>query len=371
MNEELEYDAILIDTSIFDGSGLRLEKGLLAKLAQFKRSPVDLLMPDVICNEVKAHLEKKIKESRSSLEKAINDAEDHLFFDESALNQAKSIVFSSDEIEHLAKTRLDGFLINTGALVIECGDYLHVSNLLNQYFSNTPPFAESGKKKNEFPDAIALMAIEQWAEKSGKMVLAISQDEGWTEYCQLSKHIHCINKLADGLAIFNKATAPFAFLTSLEMALDNGTGKSFIDGIEARLTTILDGFTPDQDAESSFSWEPEGSSGLFKEFNLISHEFRIIEHEENFIVLEAEALIKVEVEGEFSISVYDSFDKEYVILDHVSKSVEEQFESEILITVEGDLSGPLENLEISDVEIVNPIHTINFGYLEPDFGEYE
>lgn len=32
LNEELEYDALLVDTSIFDGNGLRLEKGLLGKL---------------------------------------------------------------------------------------------------------------------------------------------------------------------------------------------------------------------------------------------------------------------------------------------------------------------------------------------------
>lgn len=44
----LEYDAILVDTSIFDGSGLRLESGLLGKLKQFAESPVKLLMPDVI-----------------------------------------------------------------------------------------------------------------------------------------------------------------------------------------------------------------------------------------------------------------------------------------------------------------------------------
>ena len=48
MSEEQEYEALLIDTSIFDGNGLRLEKGLLGKLNQFKRSPVVFLLPDVI-----------------------------------------------------------------------------------------------------------------------------------------------------------------------------------------------------------------------------------------------------------------------------------------------------------------------------------
>ncbi len=80
MSEEAkEYDALLIDTSIYDANGLRLEKGLLGKLHLFEKSPIELLMPDVIKNEVQSHLEKMIKVSRSALEKSLNDAGDHLF----------------------------------------------------------------------------------------------------------------------------------------------------------------------------------------------------------------------------------------------------------------------------------------------------
>lgn len=371
MNEELEYDALLIDTSIFDGNGLRLEKGLLGKLSQFQKSPVDFLMPDVICNEVKAHLEKKIKESRSALEKSINDAGDHLFLDGSSLNDAKCLLLGSTEIEGLANTRLDNFLINTGALVIECGEHLNISDLLKQYFENKPPFAESGKKKNEFPDAIILMAVEEWAEKNNKSILAIAEDKDWSRYCESSRRICCIGDLSDGLAIFNKATAPYAFLSNLEAALDNETGRPFIDGIEEHLTSLLDGFTPDQDAESAFFWEPEGCDGWFKRFYFTSHEFRIIEHDENFIVLEGHAAITVEAEGVFSLSVHDSIDGDYVRLDTVTTTAEEEFETSILITVTGNFNGLIEELVIEEVEIVQPIKCIHFGTLEPYFGDYD
>lgn len=73
------YNAILIDTSIFDGNGLRLETGLLGKLRQFKETKIDLLLPNVIKNEIQSHLEKKIRDSSLSLEKAINHAGDYLF----------------------------------------------------------------------------------------------------------------------------------------------------------------------------------------------------------------------------------------------------------------------------------------------------
>ena len=367
MNEEVEYGALLIDTSIFDGNGLRLEKGLLGKLTQFKRSPVAFLMPDVIYGEVKTHLEQKIRASRSSLEKSINEAGDHLFFDGSTLNDAKALLLDSTEIEGLAESRLETFLERTGALRVECAEHLSISSLLKQYFSNQAPFSESGRKKNEFPDAITLMAIEKWAEVNKKSVLAIAQDPDWSRYCEESKRLVCISELSDGLALFNKANAPYAFLSRLEAELESGISQQFLDGVSSRLNYILDGFTPDQYAESYLHWEPEGSNGWFDSFYFTSNEFRIIESDEEYIVLEAMAAITVEAEGEFSLSVHDSMDDDYVHISSAVATAKEEFESAILITIIGNLEGPINELDIEDVEIVTPIKRINFGTLEPDF----
>ncbi|UYW75313.1 PIN domain-containing protein [Pseudocitrobacter faecalis] len=74
-----KFTAIVLDTSIYDQYGLKLEKGLLGKLSQFSRTSTTFLIPDVIYNEVKKHLERKINTSRGSLEKAFEEAGDHLF----------------------------------------------------------------------------------------------------------------------------------------------------------------------------------------------------------------------------------------------------------------------------------------------------
>lgn len=96
-----KYTAILLDTSIFDQYGLRMEKGLLGKLSQFSRTEAQFIFPDVIRNEVIKHLENKIKSSRASLEKALDEAGDHLFFEGSELNTAKKTLLEGKEIEGL------------------------------------------------------------------------------------------------------------------------------------------------------------------------------------------------------------------------------------------------------------------------------
>ncbi|MBX9346394.1 hypothetical protein K5M36_04765, partial [Chromobacterium vaccinii] len=76
-------------------------------------------------------------------------------------------------------------------------------------------------------------------------------------------------------------------------------------------------------------------------------------------------------EGDFSLSVYDSVDRDYVCMGSVTATAEEEFDSEILITIAGDLNATLENLTVVDVEIVNPISSINFGTIELDLGPDE
>lgn len=369
-DEDKEYGAILVDTCIFDKHGLRLEKGLLGKLNQFKDSEIHYLLPDVIKGEVKNHLESKVKSSRASLEKALNDAGDYLFFDGSELNDAKSVLIDSNEIEKVADNRVDKFILNTGALVLDCGKYVSVSELLQQYFQNKAPFAETGKKKNEFPDAIVLLATEAWAKENDIQVLAVGRNGDWEKYCGMSDNIDYIEDFADALSKFNKETAHFAFLSLLISQLEQEEidAVDFVERIYSNLEMYFEGFTPDQEADSSHYWEADGCHGWLSDFKLANYDFKIVDHAEDYVVLEMNAIISVEVEGEFSLSHYDSIDRDYVGIGGVTTTTEVQFNSEILVTVCGDLTGDLSNVEIEEVEVVKPITTVDFGTLEPDYG---
>lgn len=371
IDQDKDYGALLVDTSIFDANGLRLEKGLLGKLSQFKRSPTEYLFPDVVKNEVKNHLEDRIRKSRAALEKALNDAGDHLFFEGSELNDAKHRLIEGKEIEGLSESRISQFIDITGALVLETGNFVSVKDVLDQYFSVSPPFAESGKKKNEFPDAIVLLAVEAWANEQDVNVLAVAKDGDWERYCERSARIDFGNDFSKALSHFNQVNAPYALVAALEAAVQAGSADEFKQEISGHLESYFDGFTPDQDAESQFYWEPEGSHGWFKEFEFSSEEFRVVDRDEEWVVLETYVSIKVGAEGEFSLSVYDSIDKDHVPLDSVTVEAEEEFETPILITLYGNLDGPIGELEIEEVEVVEPIGTIHFGTLEPDFGDYE
>jgi hypothetical protein len=59
-----------------------------------------------------------------------------------------------------------------------------MDTVVDMYFKLKAPFEE--KKRAEFPDAIALVSLERWAELNKLKILVVSYDSGWEEYCASS-----------------------------------------------------------------------------------------------------------------------------------------------------------------------------------------
>lgn len=365
-----DHDAILIDTSIFESHGLRLDSGILGTLKQFKGSPVPILIPDVIKSELLSHLEKKIRTSQSALSKAVNDAATYVFASDEELEDLNEIVRKFADPRVLAEARLSQFVADVGATEILCDDFISINDVLKRYFDNEPPFSESGKKKNEFPDAIVLLAVEAWADANDAKVLAVSADNDWKLFCEQSNRIDCEEKLASGLDKFNHTTSAISFVDKLEALFKDGREAEFVEKVAEVLKADLDGFTPNQYAESQFYWEPEGAHGWFENIDFLDEKFRIVEVTHDWIVIEAVAEITVGAEGEFSLSVLDSVDKDYVSLDSVTAEASETFVSSILITI-SDYLEDVANMIVDEVEILDPIKTIDFGTLELSDSFYE
>lgn len=362
----LEFDAILIDTSIYERNGLKLDKGLLKALYQFKRSPIDLLLPDVIYNELKDHLKKKLNEI-NVLGKVVHDFREYNLVEPDVLT-VLDILKNNINIDSIVENKLNEFIENTGALEIVCGEFADITKILEDYFSATPPFGKEVKKKNEFPDAITLNAIEEWAKQNNKKVLAIACDNDWKSYCEKSENIEYNDDLATVLAYLNTVNAPYVVLNQIENLIQHEDQK-FYTSIANLLKIELNGFTPDQTAESYLYWEPEGACVWFERFEFIEDESRIIEADSHQIVVEVNLRIFIGAEGEFSLSAYDSIDGDYVGITGVVQSIETEFESTVLLSFEGEVTTEqtLDNLELVEVEILNKPLVIDFGTLEPSF----
>ncbi|MBU2875138.1 PIN domain-containing protein [Marinobacter salexigens] len=374
---ELDFGAITIDNATFKGEGYRFYEGLLAQMRQFKESPVQVLQTDIVHNEAIKHIGQDVSRTRSSVEQALRSANKQLKIKSAAIDNARELLSVEGSEAEIAEARLEKYYEYIGADKIDSGEYADLPKLMEMYFATEAPFETGKDKKNEFPDAIALLALEGWAEENDVNIIAVSQDKGWKNYAEESARITLVSSLAEALEKFqphNKVASIIAHIRE-DSLLDED--NHVLDEIEQAIINSIDGYDVWVEASSYMHFEWEDTSA-----NYISHEFdnddkglvkvRVVSINDEAIVLKVGATVEVEVEASFDFSVRDSIDKDYVGMGGNVCTTTESYHTDILLTLTGDFSQDFDDIEVTEIEVLETIGHADFGEVEPDWrNEYE
>lgn len=365
-----EYAAFSIDTSIFERFGCKIESGLFERLSQFKDSKIKIIVTDLVHQELKKHLAITIKEAIGKLQTGINKGTSHLLLIKDDLNTIKNTIQSFDSVDQIAENRIKEFYEKIGAEMIRSSDYLDISSLLDLYFSAKPPFAQSGNKKAEFPDAIALMTIEGWAQKNDKKVIVVSTDNGWRDYCKDNDRLLCVDDLRNVITRFQ----PEADVANFRKFIKNigiDAFSAFLDN-ELVETIITNRDDSDVDIEANSYHEYEYDD---VEVEYLGYEYLgwpnddimidIIRIEANKVVLQLNIVVFCKVSAEFAFSIYDSIDKDYVILGGNHYNINAEYERAVIL----ELIGPYSENNLNKIQLINIDISSNHIYV--DFGEIE
>jgi hypothetical protein len=347
----LEYQAITIDTCIFDERDCGLEKGLLKQLYQFKGSPVVLVLSEIVIRELQKHMTEKIKDSRAKIGRAMKLASAHLCLAEVDADQICTKILGIISDSALAKQRIHEFITNTGAKII-VPELATMDSLVSMYFDISPPFKNIDNKKHEFPDAIALLSLEAWADDNNVRLLAVSKDNGWKEYAEGSTSIVVIEDLTKAMAEFQTPNAVRSIVELLISSIDSETDNDILFGITDELTKSLLDVDIEIEAYSAFSYETEDVYAKY-----LGHDFvrdssskspiiEVIRVDQDCVVLQVEVDVTCEVFCTFELSVYDGVDREDVHLGKNSASVIQEYSTGVLLTLVGDFAKGLEFIEL-------------------------
>ena len=74
-----------------------------------------------------------------------------------------------------------------------CGANLSIGPVLDQYFNRQAPFDEEGSK--EFPDAIALLALENWCADAQERIYVVSRDKAVQRAAHAHAHLIAVGSL--------------------------------------------------------------------------------------------------------------------------------------------------------------------------------
>lgn len=369
-----QFGAITLDTSIFDAQGLKLESGLLKQLEQFRDSSTKLIISEIVKEEVLSHLTVKTKNAKIEIEKSLKQARDYWKIEEYEIEEIKKQVFSKREVQEIVTKRFNQFVEATSLEVIEAQNYLIVSELIQKYFRAEPPFSETGNKKNEFPDAIALISLEAWANKNKTKVIVVTSDNDWKNFCKSSEKLCASDDFAGALGLFQLQDAD-DICRYLSEKYESGDLENVNEAIFDALKSEIYDFNIYPEAQSSYNYEEEITEIKVNEFKIKLLEspniiFRPVNFDDDSLTVELRLSIDVNIECSFLFSVYDSFDKEDVGIGTNTVNTQADLEAEVLITFVGDLSKIGAEAEVDDVEIeIKAPASIDFGFVEPDWGD--
>ena len=347
-NAEIRF--ITIDTSILRKHGFHFDSGILEQLKQFKNSRFKLVISEIVLKETERQIKEAYVKDLSGWQKIFNRLKDYPVTDED--------VISFDEIlaectpEQYSFWKMNKFQLDTGAEQISVG-HADIKDIADLYFSQKAPF-DSGMKKSEFPDAIALLGFLNWCESTHSGMIVVSDDLDWKRFCaENPDKLHHIESIATALEVINESESIRSERTAarIEAVAREFSSREQIEKIRNQLLQKLSNqATAVGETRYKYNAEIEKISVIDLDFNGLMP----IRHDDAAFVLFSEVKAKCEFWGDFDF--FNEHPKKYI--GSGVYSITKDVEAGAIFSADGD--------EIS-IEVFIPQElVIDFGLVEPD-----
>lgn len=359
-----DITAISVDTNIFDEKGLQLNGSVLQALSRLEALHFDFLLSGTVAREIRRHLERSSEDALRAARKAVGMALGAFETEEPTRDELIDQISGGRAASDAAEQRFQNYLEATHCKVLDDTAHVDTATLFSAYFGGSPPFG-TGAKKSEFPDALALFALERVAEDRKKGIIVVSKDGDWQSYCAKSARLHLVTSVERALTLLNDP--PVLLRAAMRAWLDEGNGKPDLRGYLASAVERLE-FTVDATASSgemeAHAWGGELRKVVWPDPNEIDFiDLEAVDESTMDVTLSIPLNLTVRVPVELEFSVWDSVDRESVGMGGRTLHVDEEIEmrATVKITIQ-DLAGENEYIEVQDCEL-------DSTYLEIELGE--
>lgn len=364
-----EITAISVDTSIFDEKRLNLNSAVMQATARLKPLSFDYLLSSIVAKEVENHLENAAQDSLRNAKKAVGKVLFAFDIEIPTRDEILEQITGGKSPRDIAEERWAKYLAESGCEVIDDHSLVETSTLFDAYFAGEPPFG-TGRKKDEFPDALALNALERAAVDRGSGILVVSKDGDWRDYCEKSENLYIVQEIERALALIRNAPPVLKMAVHTWLVEEGDGAENVFSNIALRVENLefsASAYPTFGDAEvsvwagklQSIDWPRED------EIRVIDFEDREEEEQPARLVLSMPLHLIVRVMVELDFSVWDGIDKESVSMGGRCIEVDEGMTVRATITV--DVYGiGTDDQEIiyQDSEIDDPNHEIELGEVD-------
>jgi predicted nucleic acid-binding protein len=242
----LETPWVFVDTNVFIQYNFNFsEQSSLGILGDYAEDGVlHLVLTDITEREVRRNLRQRVDDSRQAVNAFRDDAGVLKNLHDPRFGMLVGPKPNYDEINQQLLAQWTTYLQRTAVTVVPV-DGSRTTEVFERYFGGLPPFGGKGKK-DEFPDAFALLTLEEWLLKEngprGRMYV-ISADGPVREYCANHAQFVPVEKLKDLLVLSALQVENQAKIVALQHWLEQEP-----PGLELRIRKAfaLLGFSLDQ-----------------------------------------------------------------------------------------------------------------------------
>jgi hypothetical protein len=193
MAKILETRNIFIDTGYFDSTNYDFEKTALKELVKHvKNGKAKVFLTSVTVGEMRAHLNRGVKEANTALKKFRKEGQILYNIPELPIHGA-FVKLDTQDVTRRLQAKMDTFLKEASIEILDLQN-VPPEKIFVQYFNMQAPFGD-GKKKSEFPDAFAMEALEIWCEQNKQKIYVCSEDSDWQRGCKESTRLICLAKV--------------------------------------------------------------------------------------------------------------------------------------------------------------------------------
>lgn len=357
-----EIVAVTVDTSILDAAKHGLEWGVLKRMQQFKSSN-RFLLSEIVLGELRAHMIKNATTAQKAFKDATRELGNTWGTSEEDRVALQSAAFGQLTPVQISEQRIQKYLQDTDAKVIG-SEAVSTSDLVKMYFGYQAPFADKDSKKHEFPDAIALLALEDWAKQNGQ-ILVVTKDGDWKKFCEASENLVAVEDLGRAVSFFQEESASYLCTQYKEMLAN---WPDFWEKINTCLKDRQDLISTSSDVDSYFGVETDMEEAIVQPVSLESviEGFEAIEYDdaEKTLVARITLHVPVELNVYLSFQKWDGIDKEYISMGGGKASANTEVIADLMVTFDvKDKGSP----GIEDIEVTfDGVHA-TFSDLEPDW----
>lgn len=369
-----EVSFFSLDTDVIQSAGYNFGKGALNQLPRQLPTAMKLQLTEVVLQEIVGHKLVPVKEAVDKFQAST-----------AGLTRLTGLDFGPadahfDQLDVLSAAQ-QKFEADVKDYVTQCGgDILPISDidpepLFVRYFAGEPPFGLKADKKSEFPDAAALLLLENHAtERTTKGILA-SRDAGWKAFADQSSRLYCVTSLDDLAALF-AATDAHAQAVRDKIAAAVGDENS---ALRTQLTESLREHVSNADWDASELYsgsqriESEVSDVELTAYSVHDNSLNVwkVDDEPGAWVVELTATVTVDVTVSVQFFIWDSIDREELPFGHDSFTFSQEVDVEAYLTC---YSVKLETAPVSweiEVEIGSGTYSLDAAEVEPDFSDHD